>query len=433
MSRPRSLEILPVEGIGEVRAGDDLSDLTVRHTPFLADGDVLVVSSKIVSKAEGRAVRAPDREAAIDAETVRLVARRRGTRIVETRHGLVLAAAGVDASNVENGTILLLPADPDASARALRAGIWARSGRNVGVIISDSLGRPWRQGVVDVAIGVAGLEPMNDLRGVTDGYGNPLEVTVVAVADQVASAAELVKTKLAGVPMAVVRGLDVVTAVDGPGAVALIRPPAEDMFSLGTAEARRTAVTARRTVRHFNDVAPDRDAVNRALAAALTAPAPHHTRPFRFVVISSARRRAGFLDAMREAWVADLTADQLTADQISRRVARGEVLRGAPLIVVPCVVPDGAHTYPDARRRRAERDMFTAAAGAAVQSLLVALAAEGLGSCWVSSTMFCPDVARAALELPADWQPMGAVAVGVPAAAPSPRDQIDPAPFLRRL
>ncbi|HUR73792.1 MAG TPA: coenzyme F420-0:L-glutamate ligase, partial [Sporichthya sp.] len=316
--RPASLEILPVTGMGEVRPGDDLAALAASHAN-LRDGDVLVVSSKVVSKAEGRVLQAPDREAAIDAEAVRVVARRRGTRIVETRHGLVLAAAGVDASNTEPGTVLLLPLDPDASARTLRAGLRAR-GVDVAVVVTDSLGRPWRQGVVDVAIGVAGLPPSDDLRGDKDGYGNLLEVTVVATADEIAAAAELVKTKLGGIPMAIVRGLGhLMMREDGPGARDLIRPAADDMFSLGTAEARRTAVTARRTVRQFTSEAVDPGAVDRALAAALTAPAPHHTRPFRFVRLGTEASRSRLLDAMHQVWVADLRADGLTDDQIAVR------------------------------------------------------------------------------------------------------------------
>jgi coenzyme F420-0:L-glutamate ligase/coenzyme F420-1:gamma-L-glutamate ligase len=422
---PAALSVLPVSGIGEVSSGDDLAELIVRQFPALRDGDVLVVSSKIVSKAEGRAVRAPDREDAITAETVRLVARRRDTRIVQTRHGLVLAAAGVDASNVEPGTVLLLPEDPDASARALRAAVRDRLGVSVAVVITDSLGRPWRQGVVDVAIGVAGLEPVHDLRGGKDGYGNLLEVTVVAVADEIAAAAELVKTKLGAVPVVVVRGLaDWLTAADGPGARALIRPAEDDMFSLGTAEAMRAAVTARRTVREFSDEPVDRAAVDRAIAAALTAPAPHHSTPFRFRVLHGGAQHA-FLEALRQTWIADLRGDGFTPDQITRRLRRGDVLRRAPLVIVPCVTAEAWHAYPDGERNGAERDMFLAAGGGAVQSLLIALSAEGLGSCWVSSTLFCVPETRAALDLPADWHPLGAVAVGMPAEQPRPRPEPD--------
>ncbi len=427
----QGLQILPVEGIGEVTAGVDLAELTVRHADFLVDGDIVVVSSKIVSKAEGRSMLAPDREAAIDAELVRVVARRRGTRIVETRHGLVMAAAGVDASNVSPGTILLLPVDPDASARALRAGIRERSGIDVAVVITDSFGRPWRDGVVDVAIGAAGLDPSDDLRGGVDSYGNPLEVTVVAVADEIASAAELVKTKLGGVPIAVVRGLGaLVTAADGPGARKLIRNAADDMFSLGTAEARRTAVSNRRTVRHWSDAPVDRTAVDRAIAAALTAAAPHHTHPFRFVVLADPGARKAFLDALLEAWIVDLSADDFTPEQITRRTARGDVLRRAPLIVVPFLTGEGMHTYPDARRNVHEREMFLAAGGGAVASLLIALAAEDLGACWISSTLFAPDVTRTALGLPADWQPLGAVGIGNPLDPPRERPPLDPTAFI---
>ena len=177
----------------------------------LADGDILAVTSKIVSKAEGRQVAADDREQAITDETVRVVATRAHpggvTRIVENRQGLVLAAAGVDASNTPDGIVLLLPVDPDASARALCAALRERTGLRLGVLITDTAGRPWREGQTDIAIGAAGVAVLDDLRGTTDAGGRRLDVTVAAVADEIAAAADLVKGKTSGNPVAVVRGL----------------------------------------------------------------------------------------------------------------------------------------------------------------------------------------------------------------------------------
>ena len=242
------LEVIPVTGIGDLRPGDDLAATISAAAPDLRDGDVLVVTSKAVSKVEGRLIvldsddpeaREAARQAAIDAETVRVIAQRGPLRIVETRHGLVLAAAGVDESNVARSELALLPVDPDTSAALLREALQERRGVTVGVIISDSMGRPWREGITDNAIGVAGLTAVTDPRGERDPYGNVLAVTQVAVADEIAAAADLVKGKLGGIPVAIVRGLapDGKLPDDGQGSRTLLRGAADDLFRLGTAEA----------------------------------------------------------------------------------------------------------------------------------------------------------------------------------------------------
>ncbi|MFC5815381.1 coenzyme F420-0:L-glutamate ligase [Nonomuraea harbinensis] len=419
LSAAERLEVFGVPGLGEVRPGDDLAVLLADAD--VRDGDIVVVTSKIVSKAEGRVREAPDRAKAIEDETVRVVARRGDTVISQTRHGFVMAAAGVDASNTAAGTVLLLPEDPDASARRIRAGL----GRRVGVIVSDTFGRPWRNGLTDVAVGVAGMLPLADFRGGADTHGNPLSATVTALADEIAAAAELVKGKLDGVPVAIVRGLShLVTEDDGPGVRPLVRPADEDMFRYGS----RDVVFARRTIRAFADRPVDPQAVRRAVAAGIAAPAPHHTTPWRFVLVESAETRVRLLDAMREAWIADLRGDGFTEESIAKRIQRGDVLRDAPYLVVPCLVMEGSHTYRDERRNAAEREMFVVATGAGVQNFLVQLAVEGLGSAWVSSTMFCRPVVREVLDLPEAWDPMGCVAVGHAAAPPrdrAPRDAAD--------
>ena len=437
---PGEVHILPVQGLPEFRPGDDLIGALVAAAPWLTDGDVVVVTSKVVSKVEGRLITVPADPLARDAarrklvatEARRVLARYGGTLITENAFGMVQAAAGVDSSNVEPNEIALLPIDPDASAEQLRAGLATELGVDVAVVITDTIGRAWRVGQTDAAIGAAGLGVLHRYVGTLDRRGNELKTSEIAIADEIAAAADLVKGKLAGMPVAVLRGLS--CAQDGSTAADLIRPLAEDLFWLGTEEAiergraagRAEAVLLRRSVRSFRPEPVDPQALRRAVGVALRAPAPHHTRPVRFVWLADHALRRRLLDAMAQAWRTDLRGDRLAEERIERRVQRGRLLYDAPEVLVPVAVPDGAHSYPDARRQAAEEAMFTVAAGAAVQGLLVALASEGLGSCWVGSTLFCPDLVRAELALPPDWRPLGAIAVGYPLEPLRPRPPCDP-------
>lgn len=461
---PADVTMWAPDGLPEFRPGDDLArilaDALTADPRGLADGDVVVLTSKVLSKTEGRIVAAPTdpeerdalRRRLVEAESVRVVARVNRTLITENRLGIVQAAAGVDGSNVDSGELALLPEDPDASAAALVAELRRLTGARVAVLITDTMGRAWRTGQIDLAIGAAGMRVSVGYDGAVDRQGNELLVTDVAVADEIAAAADLVKGKLGARPVAVVRGLEHLLLHDegagagGPGAGGddrddddnavdiprrardLVRAGEFDLFRLGTNEAlaqgRREAVPARRSVRSFSDEPVPAETLADAVADALTAPAPHHSTPIRFVRVAG-QARVRLLDALRADWERDLRADGHTGEILARRLGRGDILRTCPELILPFVDDaSGAHDYPDERRAACEATMFTVAGGAAVQSLLVALAARGLGSCWIGSTIFAADTTRRELDLPPTWRPLGAVAVGVPAepvAAREPR------------
>jgi coenzyme F420-0:L-glutamate ligase/coenzyme F420-1:gamma-L-glutamate ligase len=229
------LEIFGIEGIPIVQRGDDLAGMLVAACPDLRDGDVVVVASKVVAKAEGKveAVDASDplsHKPLVERESVRILRRRGDLIISETKHGFVCANAGIDRSNVEDGWVVLLPDDPDRSARRLRDGIRARAGVEVAVVVSDTFGRTWRRGLTDVALGCAGIGAVLDLRGTSDTYGHELEVTVVAVVDEIAGAAELVMGKATGICAAVVRGVDRSWLRTGSVKDEIVRSSQEDLF-----------------------------------------------------------------------------------------------------------------------------------------------------------------------------------------------------------
>jgi len=426
-----TVDVFPVEGLPIVRPGDDLAAMLAEPLRTLGarSGDVVVVTQKIVSKAEGRVVPDDDRAAWVERETERVVARRGDLTIAATRHGFVCANAGVDASNVEDGGLTLLPDDPDGTAERLRAALTATLGLDrLGVVITDTFGRAWREGVVNVAIGVAGLPAVVDLRGTPDHAGRVLEATIVALADEIAAASGLVMGKASRIPVALVRGARLDEAPDGRG-TDLLRTAGTDLFR----ESPLQALHARRTIRSFGQGDVPRDVLEEAIRAACTAPAPHHTRPWRFTVLTSEPARRGLLAAIADAWRADLRGDGTPEEVIDRRIVRSDsVLGAAPVLIVPWVSFEGSHPYADRERAHAEQEMFLLSGGAAIQNLLLALHAQGYASCWISSTLFCQEESRAALGMDDTWFALGTVAVGpMPAGAASPRPPLDPSEFLR--
>lgn len=420
------------------RPGDGLVapllDALAEAEVTLVDGDVVCVASKVVAIAEGALLDAPAGSEDDPRAAVRALARERAAEVVaeapwvtvtRTHHGFVAANGGIDRSNVPGDAWLDLPHDPDASAARLRDAIAHATGRDVAVVITDTFGRPWRLGQTDVALGAAGLAVMRDERGSTDLDGRPLGVTIAAVGDAVAGAADLVRSKASATPFVLVRGLAPLTAAGGATVgrgADLVRPLDEDLFRRGAAESVVEGLSARRTVRAFDASRAVPDAlIEEAVAAATTAPAPHHTRPWRVVRLTSSARTV-LLDAMAEAWRADLGDDGIDEATIAARIVRSDAIhRAAPELLAVFIDLAGAHRYPDERRSRAERDLFVLAGGAAIEAMLVALSARGLGAAWTSSTVFAPDTVRAALGVPDGWEPLGTVAVGWPAAPIEPR------------
>ena len=389
-----AVELIPLEGLPEVEPGDDLAALL---EPSLAanaasEGDVVAITQKVVSKAEGRMVPGEDRAAWVERESVDVVARRGDLVITRTRHGFVCANAGVDASNVREGFLTLLPEDPDASAERIQKELSARLGLSrLGVVITDTFGRPWREGVVDVAIGCAGLPALVDLRGTTDDRGKELETTLVAFADAVAAASGLVMTKRARVPAALVRGLDGSTGDAPPGpASTLVRRPEDDLFR----ESALVAVSAAQPSDVFGRGDVSREIVENAVGAGCSV---LRHRDCSIVAVDSA--------AARRRLVVAAGADDL--------------LRAAPTLIVVCA------------RNPAEiaEEAILLTAGAVIRGLVVALHAQGVGWSWNPARPFDVDGVGAALALGEGWRPVGIVGVGrMPeggASRPRPPDPTD--------
>jgi len=317
---------------------------------------------------------------------------------------------------------------PDASAERIREGLANALGVAPAVVVTDTFGRPWRQGLVNVAIGCAGLPSIVDLRGTPDDRGRVLEATMVALADEIAAASGLVMAKASRVPVAIVRGVRSDARSPETPARALVREPQDDLFR----ESALVSISARRTIRSFGPGDVPREAVEEAIRAACTAPAPHHTRPWRFTALESPAARRTLLSAIAEAWRADLLGDGTAPDVIERRISRSDaVLGAAPMLLVPWIRFSGAYPYHDPERAHAEQEMFLLSGGAAIQNLLLALHAQGLVSAWISSTLFCQEETRAVLGMGDEWFALGTVAVGrPPEGEPPPRPALDVGEFL---
>jgi dehydro coenzyme F420 reductase / coenzyme F420-0:L-glutamate ligase / coenzyme F420-1:gamma-L-glutamate ligase len=388
------IEIIPVGGIPGIGPGDDLSAILGRalleERIQLQDGDVVVVTQKVVSKAEGRVVpEGPDGKAGwVAKETRRVVARRGDLVIAQTRHGLVCANAGVDASNIADGYLTLLPEDPDRSAEELRSALSSRSGAEVAVVITDTFGRPWRQGLVNVAIGCAGFPALVDLRGTKDATGRVLEATVVAVADEVAAASGLAMGKADGIPAVVVRGIRVEGAL--LPASALVRLPEEDLFR----ESPLQALASRYEATAFAPGEIPPGLVQEALLAAETALGTGDgQQPWILMEVSGGHTRARLAAA--------------TQGQAA------EILMTAPVVVVGFAGPP--NPPGDSPRWTEPRwDWAVLSAGAALQNVILAFHALGIASCWISPARFRPNEVQGVLGLAARRVLTGALAAGRP-------------------
>jgi coenzyme F420-0:L-glutamate ligase/coenzyme F420-1:gamma-L-glutamate ligase len=391
-----TVSIVPIEGLPEFAPGDDVGALLADALTELRDGDVVAVTQKIVSKAEGRVVRESDgdRSGWVERETQRIVARRGDLVIAETRHGFVCANAGVDASNVAEGWLTLLPEDPDASAERIRATLGERFGLAVGVVVTDTFGRPWREGLVNVAIGCAGLPAVVDLRGSRDHHGRALEATIVALADEIAAASGLVMGKAARVPVAVVRGLEIASGVAATGASALVRRPEDDVFREAPLWMLRSATESQ----SLGGGEVPRAVLEEAVAAAATRAAI----PLSFVAVTSAVARA-----------------RLTAAIDGLGEQEDRLLAEAGAFVVPLVAT------------AADEEQLVAAGGA-VERLGLALHAQALGWAWTRGASGRREEVRAALAIDDGWTPLGIIAVGeMRTGAASPRPPLDLSALLR--
>jgi coenzyme F420-0:L-glutamate ligase/coenzyme F420-1:gamma-L-glutamate ligase len=444
---PAVARFTALAGVPFVKPGDDLAGVIIAalaaSNEMLRDGDVLVIAQKIVSKAQDRFVRLDTvkpsaeaerlaREVNKDARLVELILRestevvrhRRDVLIVAHKLGLVMANAGIDQSNVEQSshddTALLLPQNPDATCAELRSVLRIRTGAEVAVIINDSHGRAFRNGTVGVAIGASGLAALADLRGAPDLYGRRLQSTEVALADEIASAASLLMGQASEArPIVLARGI---AHVQGEGAATdLVRPKKIDLFRAAPGPSVPEVLGRRRSIRRYTPAPVSDDIIKQVLEAATNAPSAHNRQPWRFAVLKDAaakeRLARAMGDRLREDRGRDGDASELIEQDVARSFAR---ITAAPVAIIVALTMEDMDAYQDARRTAAEHQMAVQGTAMAMQNLLLAAHAAGLGASIMCGPLFCPDVVRASLALPAQWEPQALITMGVPANAGKP-------------
>lgn len=449
---PVTAQLVALAGVPLVKPGDDLASLTIKALASsgerLRDGDVLVFAQKIVSKAQGRIVplgavvpsaRARQLAAEVnkDPRLVELILRestdvvrhRRDVLIVAHRLGFVMANAGIDFSNVEQGdaddTALLLPTDPDRACAELRKALSERTGVDVGVIINDSHGRAFRNGTVGVAIGASGVAAVADLRGQADLFGRNLRSSQVALADEIASAASLLMGQADEArPIVLVRGLP--KPARGGSAAELVRDKAADMFRVApSATDAAHLLRRRRSIRRYLPLLVPADLIESVLQAATSAPSAHNTQPWRFAVLTRRAGKERLARGMGERLRVDRMRDGDPTGAVEQDIARSFArITSAPVVVVVCLTTEDLDSYPDERRCAAEYQMAVQGVGMAIQNMQIGATAAGLGAAIMCAPLFCPDAVRTACALPQRWEPQALVTIGYPAD--------DGKPFRRR-
>lgn len=436
---PTTARLIALSGVPLVNPGDDLTNIILAALAAsqeqLRDGDVLVIAQKIVSKCAGRIVRLGSIESSAEAqalgrevnkdprlvelilrESTEVIRKRRDVLIVAHRLGFIMANAGIDHSNVEQGmgddTALLLPENPDETCAALRTRLKALTGADVAIIINDSHGRAFRNGTVGVAIGASGLPALIDRRGEPDLYGRRLQSTEVALADEIAAAASMLMGQGdEGRPVVIARGIPMQSR-DG-SAAELVRPKSLDLFR---APSGANLLRGRRSIRRYLQKPVPDALLETILETAAHAPSAHNRQPWRFAIVTEAESKRGLAAAMGDRLRADRTRDGDSPEAIEQDVARSFArITSAPVVIMVCLTMEDMDIYPDARRSNAEHQMAIQGTAMATQNLLLAAHEAGLGASVMCAPLFCPDTARNALELPARWEPQVLVMLGYPA------------------